>query len=148
MPGSRSDAARRPPARDTPCAVSAVRVLICDDAVLYATMLSAWLRDDPRVEVVGTASSAPEALELAGRLAPDVVVLDHLLRDSRSPELLPKLRAQAPGATVVLVSGLPPDQLAEAAAAVAADAWIPKASTPDDVREEILRAAGLSPPGA
>ena len=111
-------------------------------------MLSAWLRDDPRIEVLGTASSPDEALELVARLAPDVVVLDHILRNSRSPELLPQLRERAPQAAVVLVSGLPADELAEAATAVGADAWVPKASTPDDVREEILRAAGLSPPEA
>ena len=118
-------------------------MLICDDAVLYATMLSAWFGDDPDVEVVGTAASATEAFGLADRVKPDVIVLDHMLPEGSSPELMPQLRERAPGAAVVLISGLPPEALAETARQVGADAWVPKASTQEEIRAGILRAAGL-----
>lgn len=118
-----------------------LKMLICDDAVLYATMLSAWFSHDAEIEVVGVASSAEEVLEQAERLKPDVIVLDHLLPDGSSAQLMPQLRARVPGAAIVLISGLPEDLLARTAADVGAQAWVPKASNHDDIRAEILRAA-------
>jgi DNA-binding NarL/FixJ family response regulator len=117
-----------------------LRVLICDDAVLFATMLRVWFEGDPDVEVVGVTESAREGVAEAGRCRPDVIVLDHLLPDGRSPEVIPQLRAQVPDVAVVLISGLAGDVLAVAAAEVGAQGWISKASTQDEVRAEILRA--------
>ena len=119
-----------------------VKVLVCDDAVLYATLLESWFRDAPEVDVVGTASTGREALEKAGALEPDMVVLDHLLPDGVSEELAPRLRERLPGVRIVLVSGLADDALAAAAGAIDADAWVRKASDQDAIRGAILRGAG------
>ena len=121
-----------------------LRVLICDDARLYSTMLSAQLEDDPEIEVVGVATTAPAGLDEAVRLAPDVVVLDHLLPDGDSSELVPRLRERVPAAAVVLVSGLPGEALARTAAGVGAQAWASKGASRDEVRAAILRAAAAS----
>lgn len=52
------------------------RVLVCDDQELvragYLTILSA----QPDFEIVGAAADGVEAVRLAGRLAPDVVIMD------------------------------------------------------------------------
>ena len=53
-----------------------VRVLIADDHRLFAEALEAVLSSEPRIEVVGRASDGGEAVELARRLEPDLVVLD------------------------------------------------------------------------
>lgn len=113
-------------------------VLICDDAVLYATLLAHWFKDDPDIEVVGRVSTGREALELAERLGPDVVVLDHMLPDGLSVELAPRLRACAPRTSIVLVSGLTQDALLEVADAIGAQAAVTKASTRDALRAAIL----------
>ncbi len=121
-----------------------LKVLVCDDAVLYATLLESWFRDDPEVEVVATASTGHDALEKADALRPDLVILDHLLPDGVSAELAPKLRERLPGVRIVLVSGLADDALAEAAGAIDADAWVRKASDHAAIRGAILRGAGRS----
>ncbi len=118
-----------------------VRVLICDDAVMYATLLSHWFADDPQIEVIGTVASAPQALEQAQELQPDVILLDHRLRDVLSTELAPQLLERVPDAGIVLVSGLPPGALAEVAEEIGAPAWVSKASTQAAVREGILAAS-------
>ena len=115
-----------------------VTVLLCDDAVLYATLLTHWFKDDPDIEVVGRVSTCREALELAPRLRPDVVVLDHMLPDGMSADLAPSLRAGSPGVAIVLVSGLMEDALHEAAAAISAEAAVTKASTREALRGAIL----------
>ena len=56
--------------------ITPVRVLIADDHRLFAEALEAVLSSEARIEVVGRASDGGEAVELARRLQPDLVVLD------------------------------------------------------------------------
>ena len=53
-----------------------VRILIADDHRLFAEALEAILATDERIEVVGQASDGGEAVELAKKLGPDVVLMD------------------------------------------------------------------------
>ncbi len=119
-----------------------MRVLVCDDAVMYATLVSHWFAADPEIEVIATASTAPLALELAGELLPDVILLDHRLRDVLSPQLAPQLLDRAPDAGIVLLSGSTPEHLAGVAEAIGAAGWVSKASTRDEVRAQLLAASG------
>jgi len=53
-----------------------VRVLIADDHSLFAEALEVILATDKRVEVAGHARDGREAVQLAARLEPDVVLMD------------------------------------------------------------------------
>ena len=53
-----------------------VRVLIADDQPLVRAGFRVILEAEPDIEVVGEASDGLEAVELAGRLQPDVVCMD------------------------------------------------------------------------
>ncbi|MEU1053098.1 response regulator transcription factor [Streptomyces sp. NPDC005876] len=53
-----------------------VRVLVCDDHVVVRAGLLALLDSAPGIEVVGEAGTGEEALALAAKLAPDVVLMD------------------------------------------------------------------------
>ncbi|WP_186778353.1 response regulator [Streptomyces salinarius] len=53
-----------------------VRILVCDDHVVVRAGLLALLDSAPGIEVVGEAGAGEEALALAARLAPDVVLMD------------------------------------------------------------------------
>ena len=121
--------------------MAAVTLLICDDAVMYATMLSAFLRPDPEIEVVGTVDDGPQAVELARELRPDVVLLDHLLDGSDSSVIAPQVREAAPDAAIVVMSGSTAAALEAVARAVQADGWVPKAATLEDVKAAVLAAA-------
>ncbi|MEV4224837.1 response regulator transcription factor [Nonomuraea sp. NPDC049725] len=55
---------------------SAIKVLLADDQTLLRRALAALLRLEPGLEVVGEAADGDEALAAAGRLRPDVVLLD------------------------------------------------------------------------
>ncbi|WP_395574241.1 response regulator [Streptomyces sp. BK79] len=53
-----------------------VRILVCDDHVVVRAGLLALLDSAPGIEVVGEAGTGEEALALAARLSPDVVLMD------------------------------------------------------------------------
>ncbi|MEU9592690.1 response regulator [Streptomyces sp. NPDC048219] len=53
-----------------------VRVLVCDDQALIRTGLATIIGAQPDLEVAGECGDGRTAVELAGRLRPDVVVMD------------------------------------------------------------------------
>ncbi|WP_405664774.1 response regulator transcription factor [Streptomyces sp. NBC_01166] len=56
--------------------VRPVRILLCDDHAVVRAGLLALLGGEPDIEVVGEAGSGEEAVALAHRLGPDVVLMD------------------------------------------------------------------------
>ena len=56
--------------------MTAIRVVLADDHPVVREGLRGMLAAEPDIEVVGEAASGPEAVALAGRLRPDVVLMD------------------------------------------------------------------------
>jgi len=56
--------------------MTAIRLLIVDDHPVVRDGLRGMFSGDPEFEVVGEASDGAEAIELAGRLVPDVILMD------------------------------------------------------------------------
>ena len=61
--------------------VSLNRVLIVEDEGLFRDMLGATLSSQPNIQIVGSASNGPDAIDLATKLRPEVVVTDIDLGD-------------------------------------------------------------------
>ena len=83
-----------------------IRVLLVDDVAEVRRLVRTSLRFRGGFEVVGEATDGAEAVALAGRLRPDVVVLDLGLPDLAGREVLTRIREEAPEAKVVVFSGL------------------------------------------
>jgi DNA-binding NarL/FixJ family response regulator len=81
-----------------------IRVLIADDHAMIRDGLGALLRDDPRIEVVGTAADGREALRRARELVPDVVIMDIAMPEMNGVEALRELRAGARDVRVLILS--------------------------------------------
>ena len=110
--------------------MSPIRVLLCEDSLGFRMLASAWLDDADDMELVGVAETGNEAVELAGQLQPEVVLLDHLLPDADSSTLVVRLREAAPGVAIALVSGMPNDLLGAEAGRAGVEAYCSKASEP------------------
>lgn len=121
-----------------------LRVLLCDDARAFAILFSHWLREDGDIEVVATADDPDSARARAAEHQPDVIVLDHILGALTSDQVVPSLREAAPGAGILLISGMDGDTLEQAAADSRADGFVSKASGPEQMRAAV-RAAALGP---
>jgi DNA-binding NarL/FixJ family response regulator len=110
------------------------RVLLCDDAMAFPMLFRQWMRDCG-VELVGHADNAEDSVALASRHRPDVIVVDHLLGDVTSEGLAPRLRAAAPAAKLLLISGMHGEALSAAAVAAEADAHLSKAASAREMCE-------------
>ena len=79
------------------------RVLLADDHTMFRQGLKEMLSTDPGVEVVGEAENGEEAIALARRLGPDVVVLDVEMPVMGAEEAMePMLRLSPPPGIVVV----------------------------------------------
>jgi DNA-binding NarL/FixJ family response regulator len=81
----------------------AERVLIVDDHPLTRDALSSLLVQGG-FDVVGEAGDGDEAIVLAGRLQPELVLLDLSMPGLDGVSALPRLRAAAPGCEVVVLT--------------------------------------------
>jgi DNA-binding NarL/FixJ family response regulator len=82
-----------------------IRVLIADDHRLFAEALDVILSGDSRIEIVGRARNGQEAVELAKRLSPDVILMDISMPVIDGVEATRQIRAQVPSACVLMLTG-------------------------------------------
>lgn len=82
----------------------AIKVLIVDDHPLVLEGIKAVLETYDHIEIVGAASSARAALSLAGRAAPDVVMMDINMPDLNGLDAIELFREQHPGTRLLMLS--------------------------------------------
>ncbi len=81
-----------------------IEVLIVDDDFMVARIHSGFVERTPGFAVTGVAKTGAEALALAARLQPDLVLLDVYLPDVSGLDLLGDLREAAPEVDVLVIS--------------------------------------------
>ncbi len=81
-----------------------ITVLIVDDIPETREHLSKLLGFESDMEVVGTAESGPQALEIAQRLSPDVVLMDINMPGMDGIVTSEQLTALVPTAAVIMMS--------------------------------------------
>jgi two-component system nitrate/nitrite response regulator NarL len=92
--------------RRSPVDIKPIRVLIIDDHAVIRTALRMFLDSQPGVAVVGEASGPEDALAIAIREHPDIILLDLDLGDANGLDMLPQLHTAAPEAYVLVLTGV------------------------------------------
>lgn len=103
-----------------------LRVLVVDDHVTFAELLTGALDRESDLCSVGFANSASSGLQRFLTLRPDVVVMDHHLPDATGLEAAARILAVAPHARIVMLTGDPTPGALEQAAALGVCAYLPK----------------------
>ena len=102
----------------------AIRVLLVDDHAVVREGLRAFLALQQGIAVVGEAGNGEEAVELAARLAPDVVLLDLVMPAGDGLRAIHRLRATAPAARVLVLTSYADDSQIFAAMAGGAAGYL------------------------
>lgn len=81
-----------------------IRVVIVDDVPSTVDSLTKLLRFEPDMEVVGTATSAAQAIELVSEVEPDVVLMDVNMPGQDGIRATETMSREAPHPAIVLMS--------------------------------------------
>lgn len=122
-----------------------VRVLVVDDHPVVHDGVALLVERTRRVTIAGSARSGREAIELARRLRPDVVLLDLRLPDMLGSEVVRAIRRQVPDAAVLIFTAHPDHAALEAAREAGAAGVVVKDATRADLAGAIERAARGEP---
>ncbi|HZT94893.1 MAG TPA: response regulator transcription factor [Gaiellaceae bacterium] len=118
-----------------------VHVLIADDHRLFAEALEAILATDDRVEVVGRASDGGEAVELALRLRPDVVLMDVSMPVLDGFEATREIRAGGSDVSVLMLTGSNSRADVDRSRAAGASGYVTKDRIASELVEAIVEVA-------
>jgi DNA-binding NarL/FixJ family response regulator len=116
-------------------------VLLVDDHALVRRGFRRMLEDDAAISVVGEASEGHEAVRLALELNPRVVVMDCALPGISGIDATRRIRAQMPGAVVLMLSMHSEDTLVRQALEAGARGYILKNAMELDLVNAIKRVA-------
>jgi len=83
---------------------NAVRVVLVDDHLLVRRGFRRMLEDDPAIRVIGEAGDGQEAIDLALRERPNVIVMDFALPSMNGAVATRRILAGAPGIGVLILS--------------------------------------------
>jgi two-component system, NarL family, response regulator LiaR len=81
------------------------RVLIVDDEPLFMEMVEVMLDAEDDIELVGKARNGKEAVSLACKLDPDLIVMDISMPVMDGINATREIRAQDPKANVLILTG-------------------------------------------
>ena len=117
--------------------MSPIRVLLIDDSEELRAVLRVSLERAADFEVIGDAATGESGVAAAVDHQPDLVLLDLAMPEMDGLEALPLIRAAAPDATVVMLSGFSEESAALSAIEQGAHGFIRKGLSLRDLRARL-----------
>ncbi len=115
----------------------AIRILLADDHGVMRAGLRAVLEDEAAVEVVGEAATGEEALQLAGKLQPDIILLDIGMPGIDGIEATRRLKNIQPHIKVLILTVYEDETLLREAIRAGASGYIVKRAAGDELIDAI-----------
>lgn len=115
-------------------------IMLVDDHPLLRKGLTQLIEDEDDLRVAGEASSGAEALEMAEKLDPDLIVLDLNMQGMDGLETLLRLRDNGVTAKIVMLTVSDTDEDVVQAITYGADGYLLKDMSPENILERIREA--------
>jgi len=122
-------------------ATRTITVMLADDHALVREALGNWLRDTGDIRVVAEVGSADEAVAVAVRDKPDVVLMDIDMPGLLAFDAVRTIRTRCPATRVIVLSGFFHDRYIEEALAAEASGYITKGEPAEAVVRAIRAVA-------
>lgn len=116
------------------------RILIVDDHRMMREGLRAILDRSDAFSVVGEATSGREAVRLAARLLPDVVVMDVVMQDLNGIEATRQIKSLAPRIAIVALSSHEDRRYVQAILDAGASGYVLKANAYEQLAQAVRAA--------
>jgi DNA-binding NarL/FixJ family response regulator len=123
-----------------------IRVLLVDDQHLIRAGLRMLCDAQPDIEVVGEAANGREAISLAARLTPDVVVMDLRMPGVDGVTATSRILANRPAARILVLTTFGDDDHLYPALTAGACGFLLKDASPADLLDGVRRAAAGDSP--
>src|SRR5215472_5490155 len=127
-----------------------IRVLIADDHTMMRKGLEATINPEPDMEVAGSASTGPQAVELFRQLRPDVTIMDLTMTSEMTGiEAIRAIRRDFPDARIIVLSAYKGGEDIYQSLKAGAATYLLKESLGDDlisVIREVHAGRGRIPP--
>ncbi|MGI8427469.1 MAG: response regulator [Actinomycetota bacterium] len=106
-----------------------MHALLVEDEPDMRMLIKAYLRRDPRIQIMGEAASADQALALVREDPPRLIILDHSIEgEIMGLAVAPRLRELAPDSKILFFTAF--NMAGEAQAEPAVDAYLSKSDMP------------------
>lgn len=122
-----------------------IRILLADRYTIMRVGLRSVLAQTPNLTVVGEAACGGEAIRLAQRLRPDVVIIDLHLPDADGVETIHRIRQADPGCQVLVFTDCREDASVRGAVQAGALGYLLKDAHPADLVRAVQAAANAEP---
>lgn len=106
--------------------LAVIRVLVVDDFAAFRQFISSTLETIRDLQLVGEASDGLEAVQKAGKLKPDLILMDVGLPSQNGIEAARQIRALVPKAKIIFLSQESSADVVEEALSVGASAYVVK----------------------
>ena len=117
--------------------------MVADDSPEVRLLIRVVLEDEEGFTIEAEAADGQEAVELAGSLHPDVVLLDLSMPRMDGHEALPKILAASPETRVVVLSAFPPERVASRLIDLGAQAFLDKTSDLETLADQLREVVNL-----
>jgi len=113
-----------------------VRILLVDDHAIVREGLRALLDDVPGMSIVGEATNGDEAVEMAARLQPNLVLMDLKMPGLAAPDAIRTIRTRNPAVQVLMLTSYAEDQQVQKVISAGALGYVLK----DVAKAELVKA--------
>jgi two-component system, NarL family, response regulator NreC len=117
------------------------RLLLVDDHAVVRSGLRMLLSSESDVEIVGEASTAKQALEAAGTVRPDVILMDIGLPDMSGIDATREIKKRFPDISIVALTIHEDEEYFFKMLDAGASGYVPKRAAPDELLTAIRAAA-------
>lgn len=121
--------------------MDAITVLIVDDHPPFRAGLRALLESTPAVTVVGDVGSGDEAVRLAAKLQPDVILMDIQMSETNGIDATRRILATSPHIAILMLTMFEDDDFVFAALRAGARGYLLKGTMKADLLRAIHSAA-------
>jgi len=114
-----------------------IKVIICDDHVLYREGVKTALSTKPDVKVIAEADNGVHLLNLIKNLPPDVILLDIQMPIMDGVATLPEIKKICPEAKVIMLTMLEDNSMITRLMEIGANSYLTKTSDSEIIYEAI-----------